>query len=65
MKNHKKDNRITPLQVAEELFSLSKKCFEKLIILKRDQSKYPEVLKETIADIEALTWLGKYTDIKF
>jgi len=61
---HKKDDRVTPIQVAEELFSLSEKSFKQLTILKQDQSKYPEALKETIADIEALAWLGKYYGYK-
>jgi len=53
------DPRITPIEIADSLLNLSKKCLEATSDLRIPNSNAAEFL-ETIADIEAMAQLGAY-----
>jgi len=52
--------RTTPLQISDTLLDLSRQCFAQLEPLKTNMQHDSEPLKETLADIEAMAWLGQY-----
>ena len=58
--NQKPMNRTTPIQDSDTLLELASRCFEQLEPLKKNTHDYPEALKETLADVEAMALLGQY-----
>gem|GEM_PF-586482 len=49
-----------PMQVADALTALSRKCFDQVAPLTANREDASEALKETLSDIEAMAWLGQY-----
>ncbi|MFC1762587.1 hypothetical protein ACFL6U_10970 [Planctomycetota bacterium] len=51
---------VTPVQVSDTLLDLSNRCFSQLQTIQAAPPYDSEALKETLADIEAMAWLGQY-----
>ena len=62
--NGKNDNRISPIAIADSIEIITGESFKLLRQLTKSHKKYSEELKETLADIEAMDWMGKYYSAK-